>query len=265
MKYAVAMLLALLSLGANAELDWEQALNGAQRSEEDRARDVYRHPRETLEFFGIEPTMTVLEVSPGGGWYTEVLAPLVVSEGKLYAAHFSLNPPHAYFRNSLGKFLQKLAQTPDLYDSVIVTQLQPPEAVVAAPPASIDLAVTFRNIHSWMRADSLQPTLRAVYTALKPGGRFGVVQHRARPGTPMEEMTRTGYVTEDYVIKAAEAAGFVLLGRSDINANPKDNADHPEGVWALPPSLRGAETERERYLGIGESDRMTLLFGRPAA
>ncbi len=265
MKYAIAIVLALSSFYANAELNWDEALNGAQRSEENRARDVYRHPRETLEFFGLEPGMTVLEVSPGGGWYTEVLAPLVLGDGELYAAHFGLNPPNPYYRNSLGKFLQKLAASPDLYDRVVVTQLQPPQELAAAPEGSVDLAVTFRNIHSWMRGDSLAPTLAAVYSTLKPGGKFGVVQHRAKPGTSVEVMAESGYVTEEHVIKAAEAAGFVLLGRSEINANPKDSADYPKGVWTLPPALRGDEAKRDHYLGIGESDRMTLLFARPSA
>ncbi len=265
MKYAIALVLAVFALGAQADLNWDEALNGAQRSDANKARDVYRHPRETLEFFGIEPGMTVLEVAPGGGWYTEVLAPLVVTDGTLYAAHFSLNPPNPYYRNALGKFLQKLAETPDLYNPVVVTQLQVPEEVVAAPAGTVDLAVTFRNIHSLMRADTLEPTLQAIYTSLKPGGKLGIVQHRAKPGTSVEAMAKTGYVTEDYVIDAARAAGFELVGRSEINANPKDSADYPDGVWTLPPSLRGDESKRDHYLDIGESDRMTLLFQRPSA
>lgn len=264
-KYALALVVALTAFGARAELDWSSALEGAQRSEANRARDAFRHPRQTLEFFGLQPGMTVVEIAPGGGWYTEVLAPLLRDNGTLYAAHYSLNPPNGYYRNSLGRFLQKLAADSELYDGVVVTQLQPPAQTQAAPAGSADLALAFRNVHSWMRADTLAPTLEAVYAALKPGGRFGVVQHRAKPGTSVEDMKRTGYVTEAHVIAAAEQAGFELLERAEINANPKDTADHPKGVWNLPPALRDGDKRRERYLAIGESDRMTLLFAKPAS
>lgn len=265
MKFAFALLLALTSVTTQAALDWDAALGGEQRSEDNRARDEYRHPRETLEFFGLKSGITVLEISPGGGWYTEVLAPLLKDNGTLYAAHYSLNPPNAYYRNGLGKYLQKLAADDDLYGSVIVTQFQPPAQSEAAPAGTVDLAVAFRNVHSWMRADALESTLAGIFEALKPGGRFGVVQHRANGDTSVEQMKKTGYVSEDYLIEAAQAAGFELVGRSDINANPRDSADYPDGVWTLPPSLRGDEAKREHYLGIGESDRMTLLFAKPEA
>ncbi|WP_116365039.1 class I SAM-dependent methyltransferase [Parahaliea mediterranea] len=265
MKVGIALLFALSAGLAHAALDWDTALNGAQRSEENRARDTFRHPRETLEFFGLQEGMNVLEVAPGGCWYTEVIAPLMKDNGTYYAAHASLNPPNAYYRNSLGQYLQKLAADSDLYSAVVVTQLQPPSEMTAAPAGSVDLAVAFRNVHSWMRGDVLEPTLAAIFTALKPGGRFGLVQHRAKPGTDVEAMKASGYVTEDYVIAAAQKAGFKLVKRADINANPKDTADHPNGVWNLPPGLRDGEKDREKYLAIGESDRMTLLFERPGA
>ena len=207
----------------------------------------------------------MVELSPGGGWYTEVIAPLLKDNGTYYAAHHGLNAAGAYYRNSLGRYLQKLAGNADLYGDVIVTQLQPPALVEVAPAGSADLVVGFRNVHSWMRGDILDGVLAAAYAALKPGGRLGIVQHRARPGTSVEDMKKSGYVTEAFVVQAAEAAGFTLEASSDVNANPKDTADHPKGVWSLPPALRDDENDRDKYLAIGESDRMTLLFTKPAS
>jgi predicted methyltransferase len=263
MKYPIAILLAFFVLTAQADMPWSVALDGDQRSEANKARDTYRHPRETLEFFGLKEGMTVLEVGPGGGWYTEILAPLILDKGTLYAAHYALNAPNAYYRNSLGKFLQKMAAHPELYDHLIITQLQPPGEVTAAPEGTVDLAVAFRNVHSWLRGESAEQTLAAIYGALKPGGVFGLVQHRAKPGTSVEDMAKSGYVTEEQVLALASSAGFKLLDRSEINANPADTADHPEGVWSLPPALRLGDQDREKYLAIGESDRMTLKFVKP--
>lgn len=262
MKYAIALLCALMIAPAQAALDWETALQGPQRSEQNKARDDWRHPRETLEFFGLKEGMTVVELSPGGGWYTEILAPLVADNGKLYAAHFGLNAGAAYFRNSLGQFLQKLAADDELYGPVVVTQLQPPEHTAIAPAGSADLVLAFRNVHSWLRGDSLEATLQAAHKALKPGGVLGIVQHRAGEDADPDVATmgRTGYVSQDYLVEVAAAAGFELEASSDINANPRDTADHADGVWALPPSLRGGDKNREAMLAIGESDRMTLKF-----
>ncbi len=263
MKYGIAILLALFMLPAQAALDWQAALSGDNRSAENKARDGFRPPVQTLQFFGIEEGMTVIEIAPGGGWYTEVLAPLMLGKGTLYAAHYGLNGPNAYYRNSLGKFLQKVAATPDLYDSMIITELQPPGQVSIAPAGSADVAVAFRNVHNWLRADSAEATLGAIYAALKPGGVFGLVQHRARPGTSLEAMKKSGYVTEEQVLKIVRATGFELAEKSEINANPRDTADHPEGVWTLPPSLRMGDTDRAKYMAIGESDRMTMKFIKP--
>ncbi|MDO8863899.1 methyltransferase [Haliea sp. E1-2-M8] len=264
MKYIVALLLALAIAPAHAELDWDSALNGPQRADANKARDTSRHPRETLEFFGIEEGMTVVELSPGGGWYTEVLAPLVADSGKLYAAHFSPNAAGSpYYRNALGGFLQKLAGDHKLYGPVVVTSLAPPAETTVAPAGSADLVLAFRNVHSWMGTDSLDGTLAAAYTALKPGGVLGLVQHRAKAGDDPEVMAKNGYVTEAHVIAAAEKAGFTLDASSEINANPKDTADHPDGVWSLPPSLRGGDEGRDKFEAIGESDRMTLRFIKP--
>jgi predicted methyltransferase len=240
--------------------DWNTALQGAQRSDANKQRDPYRHPRETLEFFGLREDMTVVEISPGGGWYTEILAPLLKDKGKLYAAHYSLNPPHQYYRNSLGKFLQKMAKDPELYNGVIITQLQPPMAKEAAPVGSADMVLTFRNVHNWVNAGNAGAVLGAAWVALKPGGVLGIVEHRAKPGTSMEVMKESGYVTEKLTIELAEEAGFKLLEKSEVNANPRDTADHPKGVWTLPPGLRLGDEKREHYMAIGESDRMTLKF-----
>lgn len=263
LKSGVIAVALTLALPVQAALDWDAALGGEHRSEETMARDEFRHPRETLEFFGLREGMTVVELSPGGGWYTEVLAPLVADNGTYYAAHGSVNGS-AYARRSLGAYLSMLGNDDDTYGDVIVTELNPPESASMAPAGSADLVLAFRNVHSWMRGDVLEEVLAGVFTALKPGGVFGVVQHRGRDGISVEEMKKTAYVTEDHVISAAEAAGFELAGRSEVNANPKDTADYEKGVWTLPPSLTNGDEDRERYLAIGESDRMTLKFVKPA-
>ncbi len=253
--------LALTSL-ANAELNWDTALTGAHRSEGNAARNAARHPKETLEFFGLASGMTVMEVAPGGGWYTEVLAVLLRDQGTYLAAHGTPNGG-AYTRRSLGGFLRKLGENNDVYGDVVVTELQPPAALVPAEPGTVDLAVAFRNVHSWMRADQVETYFSAIFDAVKPGGVFGLVQHRAKPGTPLDVMRKTAYVTEEQVIEYAELAGFELDARSEINANSRDTKDYPGGVWTLPPSLSGDEADREKYLAIGESDRMTLRFRKP--
>jgi predicted methyltransferase len=264
MKFYIGLFIAALVLPVQAEeLSWKAALSGENRSAENKARDSSRHPEQTLKFFGLTAGMTVAEVAPGGGWYTEILAPLMKDNGNYYAAHYSANAPNGYYRKSLGKYLQKLGENDDVYGAVVVTTLQPPTDTNMAPPGSVDLAVAFRNVHSWMRADSAEPTLAAIYASLKPGGVFGVVQHRAKAGADIESMKKSGYVTERQVMALAEATGFIFAGSSDINANPKDTADHPAGVWTLPPGLRLKEKDREKYLAIGESDRMTLKFIKP--
>jgi predicted methyltransferase len=205
----------------------------------------------------------VVEIWPGGGWYTELLAPLLRDNGKLYAAHFSATSDVAYFSKSRAAFDEKLAANPEIYDKVTVTTLMPPADMVIAPPASADVVVTFRSVHNWLRAANEQQILAAIYAALKPGGVLGVVEHRARPGTDEETMISSGYVTQARVKDMAKLAGFEFVASSEINANPRDSADHPKGVWTLPPSLRLGDQDREKYLAIGESDRMTLKFIKP--
>lgn len=257
-------LVALLSVPASADLDWATALKGKHRAESNVLRDEFRHPRETLEFFGLEEGMTVVELSPGGGWYTEVLAPLLAAEGSYYAAHNSPNGS-AYSRRSLGGYLQKLAKDDDVYGEVIVTTLTTDDAQAIAPVQTADMVLAFRNIHSWMRADTLAETLVSAFETLKPGGVFGVVQHRASDGRDVERMKATAYISEDYVIAAARSVGFELADRSEVNANPKDKGDYPDGVWELPPSLNTDDANRAARMAVGESDRMTLKFVKPGS
>ena len=241
---------------------WSEALNGAHRSDANKARDAYRHPAETLDFFGITPTSTVLEMYPGGGWYTEVLAPVLANSGTLYAAHMGVNES-PYARRSLGAFLSKIGANSDLYKAVVVTEFNPPEALAIAPPNSVDVALAFSNLHSWIRLNTIEKAFMAVYDSLKPGGIFGIVQHRGNPGMTVEQMKNSGYVTEAYAIELAELVGFELVAKSEINANPKDTKDYERGVWTLPPSYRLGDQDREKYQEIGESDRMTLKFRKP--
>ena len=266
MKRTSLVLLALVSSMAFADghkgLDWDAALSGDHRSESNVARDQYRHPRETLEFFGLSAEMTVLEVSPGGGWYTEVLAPLLKDHGKLVAGHGAPNGS-AYGRRSLGGYLQKLGLANDVYSAVDVRVMQPPSIPVDVEDGSVDLALVFRNVHSWLRAGTAEASLADVFRALKSGGTLGIVQHRGNDGIDLEQMKRTAYVPESKVIEMAQAAGFVLDGKSEINANAKDTKDYAGGVWTLPPSFGAGDEDRAKYAAIGESDRMTLRFKKP--
>lgn len=244
-----------------------EAVSAAHRSAAHTARDPYRRPYETLEFMGIKPNLTVVELWPGGGWYTEILGPYLRDEGVLYAAHFDPQSSSEFFRNSRQAFESKMAESPELYRSVSITTFSPPDQIDIAPPASADMVLTFRNVHNWyMRGggeDRLNSAFAAIHRALKPGGVLGVVDHRMPADRPLSDQDASGYMREDFVIDTALKAGFTLAGRSEINANPLDDADHPKGVWTLPPSLRLGEENAGEYLTIGESDRMTLKFVKP--
>jgi len=230
------------------------AIAGPQRSDANKARDKYRHPLETLTFFGIKPDMTVVEVSPGTGWYTEILAPFLKDHGKLYEA----------VGGGAGAktFEEKLKADPAVYSQVIVTTLQPPAETEIAPAGSADMVLTFRNVHDWLPRGTTDDYFKAFYRALKPGGILGITDHRADPSQPQDPKAKNGYVRQDYMIQLAEHAGFKLDGASEINANPKDPRNQP--VWNLPPTLRQGDKDRDKYLAIGESDRMTLKFIKPA-
>lgn len=223
------------------------ALDGPQRSDESRARDVHRHPRETLELFGLRDDMTVVELWPGGGWYTEILAPYLHDKGKL-----TITGSRTVY--------DRIQSEPKYFGKVEIRRVEPPTDLALGPDGSADLVLTFRNVHNWMSAGYTDKVFAAAFKVLKPGGTLGVVEHRAKRGTDPKVSADTGYVTEDVVIGFATHAGFVLDARSEINANPKDTADHKGGVWALPPSFVNGDTDRAKYAAIGESDRMTLRF-----
>lgn len=245
----------------------KQILTSDYRSPANRARDVYRHPVETLAFFGIRRDMTVVEVWPGAGWYTEILAPLLRNGGQLYAAQ--MDPTAGdYIRSTVDAYRAKLSARPDLYGKVIVTTLGAPAAdgtmQPIAPAGSADMVVTFRNLHNWMMLGWEQQALAAMHDALKPGGILGVVEHRGDPQTPQDSKAASGYVNEQYAIDMIEKAGFKLIAHSEINANPKDTKHYEQGVWTLPPTFALRDKDRERYAAIGESDRFTLKFVKVA-
>jgi predicted methyltransferase len=244
----------------------EKWMSGPHRASGNAARNAFRHPKETLTFFRLDPSMTVVEVWPSGGWYTEILAPVLRDSGKYYAAGFALSANRTpEWRKKMQRQLQsKLDARPDLYDRVIVTELSIPERTDMAPPGTADMVLTFRNVHNWMKGDYASGMFEAMFKALKPGGVLGVVEHRAPKGTSRDQMVESGCVTEGHVKRLAQQAGFVFVAGSEVNANPKDTADHPAGVWTLPPTLRLGDKDRAKNLAIGESDRMTLRFIKPA-
>jgi predicted methyltransferase len=236
-------------------------LAGDQRSEENRARDRYRHPKETLLFFGIRPQMKVLEVWPEPGWYTEVIAPLVRDSGMYYAA-VTPDPGSKHITQGLEAFRAKLASRPDLYEHVQVVNF-PLDGSDVVAPESIDMVVTFRNIHNWMAETQAAQAFATMYRALKPGGVLGVVEHRGNPAAPQDSQAKSGYVNEDYAIRLIEAQGFRLGAKSQVNSNPRDTKDYEQGVWTLPPSYRLGAKDHDKYAAIGESDRFTLRFVKP--
>jgi len=229
------------------------------------ARDAYRHPAETLRFFGLRPDQTVVEIWPGRGWYMEILAPYLRDKGKYYAAIEAPDVAGASkeAKDDAALLRQRIADDKAHFGKVIVTELQPPQLTEICPPGSADLVLTFRNVHNWIEKGDQQAQFQAFFKALKPGGVLGVVEHRAKPGVSLEDMHKSGYVDEAYLKKVAAAAGFRFDAESPINDNPKDTKDYPEGVWALPPTLTLGDKDRAKYLAIGESDRMTLRFVKP--
>jgi predicted methyltransferase len=262
---AIALLAASCSTTSTREttaLALDNILAGSQRSAENSARDRYRHPKDTLLFFGIRPEMTVLEVWPEPGWYTQIIAPLVRERGKYYAAVIAPDSQSKYVTERLSDYQQKLASTPDVYGAVAVVTF-PSDGGDVVPPGSLDMVVTFRNIHNWMAQDFAGRAFATLYKALKPGGVLGVVEHRGNPAAAQDPKAKSGYVNEDYAIRLIEGQGFRLVGESQVNANPKDTKDYEQGVWTLPPTYRLGDKDRQRYAQIGESDRFTLKFVKP--
>ena len=269
-KPLLALLAGLLLVTACAMPSTRQAtaqaldniLADPHRPAADRARDRYRHPKDTLLFFGIRPEMSVLEVWPEPGWYTDVIAPLVRDRGKYYGAVMQADPASRYVSARLEAYRNKLASDPTLYGNASIVTF-PANGGDVVPPGSVDMVVTFRNLHNWMARGTAPQVFATIFKALKPGGVLGVTDHRGNPAVPQDPKAKSGYVNEEYAIQLIEAQGFKLVGSSEVNANPKDTKDYEQGVWTLPPTYRLGDKDREKYAAIGESDRFTLKFVKP--
>ena len=255
---------AQMTKGADAtDAKIRAALTGPARQEGEAARDAFRHPRETLEFFGLRDDMHVVELWAPGGWYTAVLAPVLAEKGHLAVTMFDPNgDPKAWQTQESKPYAERLDKSPDVYGKVQRIVMTPPNFAFG-PDGDADLVLTFRNVHNWMPEAEATKIFAAAFKALKPGGVFGVVDHRGKPGMSEKQVDDSGYIPEDMVIGIASKVGFKLADRSEINANPKDTKDYPKGVWSLPPTLANKDVDRAKYVAIGESDRMTLKFVKP--
>lgn len=251
----------------NGSLEWAAA--GKWRIDAEKARDEFRHPVETLKFFGVKSSDTIVEIWPGGGWYTAILGPyLKEGGGKLYAAQMDA----AAAPDAVNAYKAAFVDRPEVYGAIDVTTASATGPGIA-PDGSADVVLTFRNVHNWMAGGYAEKIFADAYKALKPGGVLGVEEHRLPSARDQDLAGSTGYVLESYVVQLAQKAGFVLEESSEINANPKDTADHPLGVWMLPPNMRAPSAgtpealsyDAGKYKAIGESDRMTLRFRKPVA
>jgi predicted methyltransferase len=239
----------------------EKAVASAERTPAMVARDPIRHPVQELEFLGIKPTMTVVEIWPESGYWTEILAPYLRDRGHYIAAGVprSVSPG---FAKAVDAFQAKLDANKARYGDVKVTDLYKGFYDIA-PPGSADRVLTFRNLHNWMAGGWADDAFAAFYKALKPGGILGVEEHRGRDDQPQDPLAKSGYVRQDYTIAMARKAGFELVGSSELNANPKDTKDYPEGVWTLPPTYTLGDKDRAKYEAIGEADNFVLKFRKP--
>ena len=256
-----ALTAAVVLAAPAAAAPFDAAIAGAHRSDANKARDAYRHPAQTLSFFGIKPKMTVVEISPSGGWYTEVLAPYLRKKGTLYAA--GGNPAGGErAAAAVQNFQKKLDANPAVYGSTKMSVFAK-GAMNIAPAGSADAVLTFRNVHNWHMNGFAPEAFKAFFAALKPGGVLGIEEHRLPEDKPDALMTSSGYMKVSYVKKLAEDAGFKFVGASEANANAKDTKDYPKGVWTLPPNFAEGDKDKAKYAAIGESDRMTLKFVKP--
>jgi len=235
--------------------------SGDHRPAEWIERNPYRNPVETLSFFGLEPGMTVVELFPGGGWYTSVIAPYVKDDGQFIAAHWDLSQDDVpdFYREAYASY-EKRVSDQERYGDVQIIPFNPPERSTLVEDGQVDMVLTFRNVHGWKRDGKMRDVLQAAHAALKPGGVLGVVGHRMPEDREVADDDRSGYVKQSWMVGMAESEGFRLEAASEINANPDDTADHPNGVWTLLPSLRTGDEDPEKYRAIGESDRFTLKF-----
>ena len=248
----------------------EAAMKGPQRLPGHADRDKYRHPAETMAFFGLKPTTALLDLGPGDGWYTELLAPTLSKKGKYYATGDDPNAQDPWAAFYGQAWAGNLARAPEVFgnvQTVVVTDDKAPK--LNLPDASLDMVLAMRELHGWVSGEGsgnsvLAPWLAEIQRVLKPGGVFGVEEHRAKPDADPAESAKKGYLPEKWVIAQVEAAGFKLAGKSEVNANAKDTKDYPEGVWTLPPSFRLKDKDHDKYAAIGESDRMTLKFVKVA-
>lgn len=242
----------------------DAVLAGNQRTAADRSRDRYLHPKETLLFLGVRPETRVLQVWPESGWYTEIVAPLVQGKGRYFAGVITPDPGSRFLTTRLANYRRLLTSRPDLYGGVKLVAF-PLDGRDVLPPGSVDMVLSFRDLHEWMALGDAQQALTTIYSALAPGGVFGVVDNRGDPAVPQDPRAKSGYVRQDYAIRMVEAAGFRLVAASEVNANPKDTKNYPAGVWTLPPDYRLGDIDRAKYEAIGESDRFTLKFVKPGA
>lgn len=247
----------------NLKAAFKKVLVSSIRGPGNADRDKFRHPLETLTFFGVTPSSHVIEFGGGGGWYTEILAPVLAKKGKLFTTSLDPNGPADQRSTLYGRRFQRfMEKAPELTSKIETILLKDPENPDLGNEGKIDVVLALREMHGWVNSNRLEKNLAQVHKALKKGGVFGVVDHRAKPGADPVESAKKGYLPEAWVIEKVEAAGFKLAGKSEVNANPKDTADYPEGVWTLPPSYRLGDKDRAKYTEIGESDRMTLKFTR---